>query len=59
MQDVLATELPRERPKDGKDHIYWSLVETVQTVDGPRQLGLDLPERFQLNRKCSVDPAVA
>jgi len=23
------------------------------------QLGLDLPERFQLNRKCSVDPAVA
>jgi hypothetical protein len=23
------------------------------------QLGLNLPERFQLNRKCSVDPAVA
>ena len=23
------------------------------------QLGLELPERFQLNRKCSVDPAVA
>jgi hypothetical protein len=23
------------------------------------QLGLDLPERFQLNRKCGVDPAVA
>jgi hypothetical protein len=23
------------------------------------QLGLDLPDRFQLNRKCSVDPAVA
>jgi hypothetical protein len=23
------------------------------------QLGLDLPERFQLNRKCSADPAVA
>ena len=23
------------------------------------QLGLDLPERFQVNRKCSVDPAVA
>jgi hypothetical protein len=23
------------------------------------QPGLDLPERFQLNRKCSVDPAVA
>jgi hypothetical protein len=25
------------RAKDGKDHIYWSLVETVRTVDGPRQ----------------------
>ncbi len=26
-----------ERSKDGKDHIYWSLVETVRTPDGPRQ----------------------
>ena len=26
-----------ERCKDGKDHIYWSLVETVRTPDGPRQ----------------------
>jgi hypothetical protein len=76
---------PNCRAKDGKEHIYWSLVETVRTVDGPRQrtlcylgelngsaqarglksvevfneLGLELPERFQLNRKCSVDPAVA
>jgi transposase len=25
------------RRKDGKDHIYWSLVETVRTADGPRQ----------------------
>jgi len=25
------------REKDGKDHAYWSLVETVQTPDGPRQ----------------------
>jgi transposase len=25
------------RKKDGKDHIYWSLVETVRTPDGPRQ----------------------
>src|SRR5450432_2353140 len=25
------------RHKDGKDHIYWSLVETVRTPDGPRQ----------------------
>src|SRR5713226_1361785 len=25
------------RSKDGKDHNYWSLVETVRTPDGPRQ----------------------
>jgi len=25
------------RGKDGKDHAYWSLVETVRTADGPRQ----------------------
>ncbi len=25
------------RKKDGKDHTYWSLVETVCTPDGPRQ----------------------
>jgi transposase len=28
---------PNHRAKDGKDHIYWSLVETVRTPDGPRQ----------------------
>ena len=28
---------PHQRRKDGKDHIYWSLVETVRTVGGPRQ----------------------
>jgi transposase len=28
---------PHQRSKDGKDHTYWSLVETVRTVDGPRQ----------------------
>src|SRR5271155_5781090 len=28
---------PHQRTKDGKDHTYWSLVETVRTVDGPRQ----------------------
>ena len=28
---------PNCRHKDGKDHIYWSLVETVRTPDGPRQ----------------------
>ena len=26
-----------ERSKDGKEHTYWSLVETVRTPDGPRQ----------------------
>ncbi len=25
------------RKKDGKDHTYWSLVETARTPDGPRQ----------------------
>jgi transposase len=25
------------RNKDGKDHSYWSLVETVRTLNGPRQ----------------------
>ena len=25
------------RNKDGKEHSYWSLVETVRTADGPRQ----------------------
>jgi len=25
------------RSKDGKQHHYWSLVETVRTADGPRQ----------------------
>ncbi len=28
------------RHKDGKDHSYWSLVETVRTPDGPRQRSL-------------------
>src|ERR1700727_2614914 len=28
---------PNYRAKDGKEHIYWSLVETVRTGDGPRQ----------------------
>ena len=28
---------PHSRAKDGKDHRYWSLVETVRTPDGPRQ----------------------
>jgi len=28
---------PNRRAKDGKEHSYWSLVETVRTPDGPRQ----------------------
>jgi transposase len=28
---------PNHRDKDGKEHTYWSLVETVRTPDGPRQ----------------------
>jgi transposase len=28
---------PNRRTKDGKEHSYWSLVETVRTADGPRQ----------------------
>src|SRR6516162_9493390 len=28
---------PHQRDKDGKEHTYWSLVETVRTPDGPRQ----------------------
>src|ERR1700736_5606373 len=28
---------PHQRSKDGKDHTYWSLVETVRTASGPRQ----------------------
>ena len=28
---------PNHRTKDGKEHTYWSLVESVRTPDGPRQ----------------------
>src|SRR5438874_7686615 len=28
---------PNRRRKDGKDHSYWSLGETVRTPNGPRQ----------------------
>ena len=27
---------PHQRKKDGKEHTYWSLVETVRTPEGPR-----------------------
>src|SRR5215471_8357070 len=28
---------PNHRTKDGKEHTYWSLVESMRTPDGPRQ----------------------
>jgi len=28
---------PNHRSKDGKEHIYWTLVESARTPDGPRQ----------------------
>jgi transposase len=28
---------PNHRGKDGKQHTYWSLVESIRTADGPRQ----------------------
>ena len=28
---------PNRRSKDGKQHVYWSLVETIRTPAGPRQ----------------------
>jgi len=28
---------PNHRSKDGKDHTYWTLVESARTPDGPRQ----------------------
>lgn len=28
---------PHQRSKDGKEHTYWSLVETMRTPQGPRQ----------------------
>jgi hypothetical protein len=34
---------PKHRSKDGKDHTYWSLVETLCTPDGPRQKTLCRP----------------
>ena len=37
--DTIASVFLRlnHRQKDGKDHTYWSLVETERTPDGPRQ----------------------
>ena len=45
---------------DGREIRLRRITEpTVEQKSLLHQLGLELPERFQLNRKCSVDPAVA
>jgi transposase len=45
---------------DGREIRLRRITEpTAEQKSLLHQLGLDLPERFQLNRKCSVDPAVA
>jgi transposase len=45
---------------DGREIRLRRITEpTTEQKSLLHQLGLELPERFQLNRKCSVDPAVA
>jgi hypothetical protein len=45
---------------DGREIRLRRITEpTTEQKSLLNQLGLDLPERFQLNRKCSVDPAIA
>jgi transposase len=45
---------------DGREIRLRRITEpTAEQKSLLHQLGLDLPEHFQLNRKCSVDPAVA
>jgi transposase len=45
---------------DGREIRLRRITEpTTEQKSLLHQLGLDLPERFRLNRKCSVDPAVA
>ena len=51
------------RGKDGKEHVYWSLVETVRTSEGPRQktvcyLG-EVAALLAVNRLPADDPQVA
>jgi hypothetical protein len=48
---------PHQRNKDGKEHTYWSLVETVRTVDGPRQKTDDtLPWNCDAGGTCNGYP---
>jgi hypothetical protein len=45
---------------DGREIRLRRITEpTTEQKSLLHQLGLDLPERFQLNRKCSVDSAIA
>jgi hypothetical protein len=45
---------------DGREIRLRRITEpTAEQKSLLHQLGLHLPERFQVNRKCSVDPAVA
>jgi hypothetical protein len=45
---------------DGREIRLRRITEpTAERKSLLHQLGLNLPERFQLNRQCSVDPAVA
>ena len=59
-QGVLFDNLLRAPTTDGREIRLRRITEpTTEQKFLLHQLGLELPERFQLNRKCSVDPAVA
>src|SRR5262245_53140753 len=45
-----------QRHKDGKQHTYWSLVETVRTADGPRQRRLCYLDDSTLVRAAELKP---
>jgi hypothetical protein len=46
------------RSKDGKAHIYWSLVETVRTPDGPRQRTICYLGELNSSRDPAADPEI-
>jgi hypothetical protein len=49
-----------ENTTDGREIRLRRITEpTAEQKSLPYQLGLNLPERFQLNCQCSLDPAVA
>lgn len=47
-----------KRFKDGKDHVYWSLMETVRTSEGPRQKRLCYLGELNHSRKKSWRKAI-